>query len=178
MLRTLLKGAGPLLPVLLQKMLRKSLSEIDSLYEDVQPKHEAPLILGPLGHLSEIVDDDFLVAIDKERVAYGASSVVSSIKAIITGPVMTALFTGPVIASLLAIGKIVTGHQLIVISAMLLLIPLVLEPVLKLILAGPALLLGALNLGAFIVTHAIVGVAFSAFLIAPAISIIFHNIIS
>ena len=36
MLQTLLKGAGPLLPVLLQTMLRRSLSQLDCL--DVQPE--------------------------------------------------------------------------------------------------------------------------------------------
>ncbi|KAH0488109.1 MAG: uncharacterized protein KVP18_003858, partial [Porospora cf. gigantea A] len=95
MLQTLLKGAGPLLPMLLQTMLRRSLSEVDSLDEEVQ-NDEVPLPLGPLGPLSEIKEDDSLAAIDEERVVYDAASVVSSIKALITGPAMTALFTGPV----------------------------------------------------------------------------------
>ncbi|KAH0488539.1 MAG: hypothetical protein KVP17_003520 [Porospora cf. gigantea B] len=174
MLQTLLKGAGPLLPLLLQTMLRRSLSEVDSLH--VLPENDAPLLFG----VSEI--DDSLAAIDKERVAYDAASVVSSMKSLIVGPAMTALVTGPVVKSMIAIAKIVTGHPLIAISALLGLIPLVFGPALKLILAGPALLpalalLKALKLGAFMATPVLVGVAFSALLVGPAVSILLPGII-
>ncbi|KAH0473517.1 MAG: uncharacterized protein KVP18_001201, partial [Porospora cf. gigantea A] len=68
MLQTLLKGAGPLLPVLLQKMLRRSLSEVDSLDEEVQPEDADVVSEGDDSRISQDLDSVLKLALVKALV--------------------------------------------------------------------------------------------------------------
>ena len=179
MLHSLLKGAGPLLPVLLQTMFGRSLSEVDSLVPETALLQSSGPLNSLFGSLLELDD----TAVENEHNVYNAASAVSSTTALLTGPAMTALFSGPIVAPVLAIGKIVAGHPLVATSALLGLIPLIIGPPLKLILAGPALLpalalLKALKLGAFLAAPVVVGVAFAALLLGPAISKILPGILA
>ncbi|KAH0488518.1 MAG: hypothetical protein KVP17_002827, partial [Porospora cf. gigantea B] len=172
----------------------KSRTELDlSLLTDLNIKPTAvdvamlQTLLSSLGSLLgrsvfEVDGSDSVEAVDKERVVYETAAVVTSAKALIAGPAIAAILAGPVVKSILSIGKIVAGHPLVAISALLGLAPVILGPALKVLLAGPALLpalglLGALKLGAHMAAPVIAGVAFAALLVVPAISVILPGIV-
>ncbi|KAH0473349.1 MAG: hypothetical protein KVP17_002550 [Porospora cf. gigantea B] len=220
MLQSLLKGAGPLLPLLLQTMFGRSLSEVDSLglqLEDTDVISESlvpefamlqtapfarPLLevgdlmtalkdgaasmvystkalMAPVmcafedGAASMVSSTKALIAPVMCALEEGAASIVSSTKALIA-PAMIDLSSGPIMASLHAIAKILSRHTFVAISALLDLIPMILGPPLKLILAGPALLSGfalleALKCAACLATPLVICAAVLAVLVGPPI---------
>ncbi|KAH0473943.1 MAG: hypothetical protein KVP17_004792 [Porospora cf. gigantea B] len=197
-LQTLLNGAGPLLLGSLGSIFGRSLfSGEDNLRADTREAQDLGLLtdlqiqptsidvavlqtlLGsPFGRSVLKVDEsDSVEAVDKERVVYETAAVVTSVKALIAGPAIAALWAGPVVKSLFSVGKIVAGHPLVAISALLGLVPAILGPSLKVLLAGPALLpvlglLKALKLGVSMAAPAIACAAFAALFVGPAISAI------
>ncbi|KAH0471607.1 MAG: hypothetical protein KVP17_001357, partial [Porospora cf. gigantea B] len=131
--------------------------------------------------LSDADENYSVESIDKERVAYDTAAVITSVKALTTGPATAAFLAGPAVTSLLSVAKIVGAKPLIAISALLGLAPVILGPALKILLAGPALLpalglLKALKLGTSMAAPVIAGTAFAALVFGPAVGVILHGI--
>ncbi|KAH0473711.1 MAG: hypothetical protein KVP17_001506 [Porospora cf. gigantea B] len=133
-------------------------------------KLEAPVKSAVIGRARQV-----------EAFARITEPVLSSISKILTGPALTGLVAGPLVAPIGAVCSLVSKAPLLALPALIKLAPVVVGPAIAALLAGPAAvplfaLLHALHLGTSLAGPILAGVAVTVLLVGPAIKSIMTSL--
>ena len=133
----------------------------------------------------ELDEDQFSKVVDGARrvmtLAETAEPVLYWTSKILTGPALTGLVAGPLVAPIGAVCSLVSKVPLLALPALIKLAPVVVGPAIAALLAGPAAvplfaLLHALHLGTSLAGPILAGVAVTVLLVGPAIKSIMASL--